>query len=88
LSTLSDHWLMKRVVWRATSPPNRGGWFAKAVFEVSRDLPGVVHDLRAVDDDGHEVLSAEPLDGVDIGEADGAIFDVYALVGKGVADAP
>src|SRR5262249_60295625 len=65
-----------------------GRLVGKAVFEVGRDLPGVVYDRRAIDDDGHEVLAAEPFDGVDIGEARGAILDVYLLVGEGVADAP
>jgi len=63
-----------------------GRLVGKAVFEVGRDLPGVVNDFRIIDDDGHEVLSAEPLDGVNIGEAHGAIFDVDAFVGEGVAD--
>src|SRR5688572_26571394 len=52
----------------------------KAGFEVGRDLPGIVYDHRAIDDDGHEVLPAELLDGVNISEAHGAIFDVNAFV--------
>src|SRR5262245_9268385 len=74
------------------APGNRvskqGRLVGKTVFEIARDLPGVVNDLRAIGDDGHEVLPAKPLDGVNVGEAYGAILDVYALVGERVADAP
>jgi len=47
----------------------------KPVFEIARDVPGIVNDPVAAAEDRHHVLTTQGSDRLDIGEADETEFD-------------
>src|SRR5712671_4764863 len=60
----------------------------KPVFQITSDVPGIVDHPVAVAQNRHHVLAAQRTDLRNIGEADEAEFDRYALMSERIADPP
>jgi hypothetical protein len=65
-----------------------GGLIWKSIIEVGGYVPRIMHHLRAVDYDWHQMLPAELFNDVHIRKSGGPILDIRSLMREGISGAP